>query len=78
MVSQQMQSALTVHGIKKIEAVGKPFDPKVHEAIQNMPSDEIPAMHVIAEAEVGYILNERVVRPSKVLVSSGPADAATE
>ncbi|MEZ6049363.1 MAG: nucleotide exchange factor GrpE [Planctomycetaceae bacterium] len=73
MVVQQFQNIFSVHGLEKIEAIGKPFDPNFHEAIQNMPSDEIPAMHIIAEAETGYKLHDRVVRPSKVLVSSGPA-----
>ncbi|QDU79271.1 heat shock protein GrpE [Polystyrenella longa] len=75
MVLNQFENTFTQHGLKKIEAVGKPFDPNFHEAIQNMPSEDIPAMHVIAEAETGYVLNDRVVRPSKVLVSSGPASA---
>lgn len=72
MVLQQFHSVFAQHGVEKIESVGKPFDPNVHEAIQNMPSAEIPAMHVIAEAETGFTLHDRVVRPSKVLVSSGP------
>ncbi|MCA9042004.1 MAG: nucleotide exchange factor GrpE [Planctomycetaceae bacterium] len=74
MVLQQFETIFTQHGVQKIEAVGKPFDPNVHEAIQNMPSEEIPAMHIIAEAEPGYVLHDRVVRPSKVLVSSGPVN----
>jgi len=73
MVLKQFEDVLAKHGITKIEAVGQPFDPNFHEAIQNMPSDEIPAMNIIDEAETGYVLHDRVVRPSKVLVSSGPA-----
>lgn len=74
MVLKQFEDVLSKHGITKVEAVGQPFDPNVHEAIQNMPSDEVPAMSIIAEAETGYVLHDRVVRPSKVLVSSGPAE----
>lgn len=74
MVAKQILDVFAQHQVKAIEAVGQPFDPNLHEALQQMPSEEYPPMTVIQELEQGFILNDRVVRPSKVIVSSGPAE----
>ena len=71
MVAKQFEAALTGLGVQPIEAIGKPFDPNVHEAIAQVPNPE-PAMTVIDDIERGYTLHERIVRPSKVIVSAGP------
>jgi len=75
MVAKQILDVFQKHNIKAIDALGKPFDPNLHEALQQLPSDEHPAMTVTHELEQGFILNDRVVRPTKVIVSSGPADS---
>ncbi len=61
--------------VERIDAVGQPFDPHLHEALSQMPSDE-PEGTVIAQHVAGYRLHGRLIRPAKVLVSSGPADKA--
>lgn len=58
--------------MKRIDAVGEAFDPHLHEALSQMPSDE-PEGIVIAQHVAGYTLHGRLIRPAKVLVSSGPA-----
>lgn len=58
--------------MKRIDAVGETFDPHLHEALSQMPSDE-PAGTVIAQHVAGYTLHGRLIRAAKVLVSSGPA-----
>jgi molecular chaperone GrpE len=58
--------------IKCIEAVGKPFNPAFHEALMQQPSPEHPAGTVLAETARGYTMHERVLRPSRVILSSGP------
>ncbi len=73
LVRQQLIAVLEQHHCKPIAAVGQPFDPEIHEAILQQPSDEQPANHVLQETQVGYQLYERVVRPSQVIISSGPA-----
>jgi molecular chaperone GrpE len=78
MVLDQFETILAAHDVEAIEAVGQPFDPNLHEAIQHMPSDDHPAMTVIAEYRQGYRLHGRVVRPSQVIVSSGPASASSQ
>lgn len=73
MVLQQLAGVLDKYGCKRIRAVGTEFDPNHHEAIAQMPSEEHPSGHVAQEVAVGYRLHDRVVRPSSVIVSTGPA-----
>lgn len=56
----------------RVDAVGQVFDPHLHEALSKMPSDEDEGT-VIAQHVAGYTLHGRLIRPAKVLVSSGPA-----
>jgi len=58
--------------LERIDAVGQTFDPHFHEALSKMPSDEDEDT-VIAQHVAGYTLNGRLIRPAKVLVSSGKA-----
>ena len=74
MVAEQFRETLARHGTTVIEAVGQPFDPNKHEAIQQMPSADHPPMTVIDEVERGYELHDRVIRPSKVIVSVAPPE----
>jgi len=77
MVAKQFADFLSRQSAEPITAVGEAFDPNLHEAIQQLPSSDHPPMTVIQEVERGYTLNGRVIRPSKVIVSSGPpVDAA--
>ena len=78
MVAKQFEDILSRHAVQPIEAVGEPFDPNLHEALQQIPSKEYPAMTVVEELERGYTLHDRVVRPSKVIVSSGPPEATSD
>lgn len=64
---------LKSRNIQAIEAVGKPFDPHMHEALLQQPSADVPSGDVIQEVQRGYMMHERVLRPARVIVSSGPA-----
>ena len=57
--------------LKRIDAIGEVFDPHLHEALSQMPSDQ-PQGTVIAQHVAGYTLHGRLIRPARVLVSSGP------
>jgi molecular chaperone GrpE len=72
LVQQQFVNVLSKHHCKQIPGVGKPFDPNVHQAIAQQPSDAHSAGSVMVEHSTGYTLHERVVRPSMVVVSTGP------
>jgi molecular chaperone GrpE len=75
MVAKQIEAALGRHEIVPIEAAGKPFDPNLHQAVQQVPSAEHPPMTVVQEVERGFTLKDRVVRPATVIVSTPPAAA---
>ena len=58
--------------MQRIDAVGKPFDPHHHEALMQVPSEEHPEGTVIAQHVAGYKIGDKLLRPAKVVVSSGP------
>ena len=72
MVSQQFRDVLKTHAAEPIEALGKPFDPNLHEALTQIPSADHEPMTVLQVVEMGYRLHERVVRPARVIVSCTP------
>lgn len=76
----QLMAVLRRHGVTPVEALGHPFDPTVHEAVQQVPSDQPPGT-VVAEYRRGYMLNGRLVRPAMVAVAAprpeGQADGET-
>ena len=76
MVARQFDDILARHSILPIEAVGKPFDANLHQALQQVPTSDQPPMTVLSEYERGYTLHDRVVRPSTVIVSASPEPAA--
>ncbi|MBI5593512.1 MAG: nucleotide exchange factor GrpE [Deltaproteobacteria bacterium] len=61
--------------VKPIEAVGKPFDPNFHQAMMQEASDAHPENTIISEFQKGYLLHDRLLRPSMVVVSKGPEKA---
>jgi molecular chaperone GrpE len=75
MVRSQVLDILRRHGITPIEARGKPFDANLHEAVLQQPSDDVPPQTVLDVLEEGYRIHERVLRPARVSVSSGPASS---
>ena len=68
LVLKQMKDALAKFGVKEIEAVGRKFDPNLHEAIMMRGSDTEPGT-VIEEVQKGYEIHGRLLRPSMVIVS---------
>jgi len=74
MVSQSFEETLKRYGVEKIPAVGQMFDPNKHEALQQVPSPDHEPMQIVQEVETGWQLHDRVIRPSKVIVSSGPPE----
>ena len=77
MVIEQLTGTLNKHGCKQIDSVGKEFDPNFHEAIAQTPSDEFESGKVAQEVATGYVLHDRVARPSSVIVSTGPSGAGS-
>ena len=73
LVLKQLQDFLAENGLQPIEAVGQKFDPNLHEAIAHEPNDEVREGVVIRQTRRGYRFKDRLLRPSAVVVSSGPA-----
>ena len=73
LVQKQLNDLLAENGLQPIEAEGKTFDPNMHEAIAHEPSDRVPEESVVRQTRRGYRLKDRLLRPAKVVVSSGPA-----
>lgn len=72
MVLKQFRNMLAKFGIQEINALGKPFDPNVHEAMAKAPSDVFAAGIVSKQWQKGFMLGERLIRPCRVVVSTGP------
>lgn len=79
-IVSQVNQILTGHGLATISpATGDAFDHHIHEAVGHEPSDSTPDHHILRLMRTGYSLNERLLRPASVIVSSGAAsdEAAT-
>ncbi|HZB80417.1 MAG TPA: nucleotide exchange factor GrpE [Nitrososphaera sp.] len=68
-ILKNIDSLLASEGVREIEAVGTPFDPNVHDAIAYSERDDLAENTVTAEIRKGYMLNNRVLRPSLVEIS---------
>lgn len=71
MVANQLSQILEKYGCRKIEAVGQPFDPNLHQALQMHPSSDVPPNTVTQELRPGFKMHDRVIRPSQVFVATG-------
>ena len=73
MVSNQLKSILADSGLEEINAVpGKPFDPNLHEAVSQEPTNEVPEGRVLRQIRKGYRFRNRLVRPAGVVVARKP------
>ena len=69
LIHRQFQDALQRIGVQPILAVGQPFDPRVHEAIEMVDTTEVPDHQVIEEFQRGYKYKDRLLRPAMVRVA---------
>jgi molecular chaperone GrpE len=69
LINKQLHDALGKLGLKQIPAKGEPFDPRFHEAIEMVDTNEVEDQHVIDELQRGYKLKDRLLRPAMVRVA---------
>lgn len=69
MTFRQLDQSLEQEGLKRMEAVGQPFNPEFHQAIQQVESDEHEEGVVVEEVMKGYLYKDKVIRPAMVKVS---------
>lgn len=72
LVQRELQGALAKHGVTRIEALGEPFDPSLHEAMAQQEDGSLPANTVVQVYQAGYRLWDRLLRPARVVVSKLP------
>ena len=72
LVLRLFQQKLERYEVKPFEVTGQPFDPRVHEAVSRVESENVPAGNVAAELQKGYRIGDRLLRPAMVSVSTGP------
>ncbi|HEY6953212.1 MAG TPA: nucleotide exchange factor GrpE [Bacteroidota bacterium] len=74
LIYQKLVKSLEKRGVKTFETVGKEFNVEFHDALLQIPRQDVAPHTVLEEIEKGYMLNERVIRHAKVVVSTTPAD----
>jgi molecular chaperone GrpE len=77
LIYAHLNEILTREGLQLIEAVGQPFDPHRHEAVMQVDDDEHPADIIVDQTQPGYLLRDKLLRASRVIVSRGPRDSET-
>lgn len=70
LVLKQFKDVLATNGVKEIEAVGKPFDPELHEAVSSVVDENLGEKIVKEEYRKGYIIGNKVIRHSMVIVAN--------
>jgi molecular chaperone GrpE len=72
LIRKQMEDTLTKLGLQPIPAVGEPFDPRLHEAIEVVESSAVEDNHVLEQLQQGYKFKDRLLRPAMVRVAHKP------
>jgi len=78
MVMKQFDDFLASQGVQEVPSEGKPFDPTVHEAVNQEYSDQAPEGQVLTVIRRGFRLSDRLLRAAAVVVSKGPKPAEPE
>ncbi|MBI3625995.1 MAG: nucleotide exchange factor GrpE [Candidatus Rokubacteria bacterium] len=72
LIQRELLKVLEKFGVTPYSALGQPFDPERHEAVQRVIKPDAPEMTVVEETQRGYLLNGRVLRPALVVVAVPP------
>jgi molecular chaperone GrpE len=78
MVHRQFQDLLKDFGVQEVEALGKAFDPNVHDAVSQEPTADQPEGTILRVTRKGYRLKDRLLRPASVIVSSAASPAESQ
>jgi len=72
MTLKEFETLLERHGVKSVTAKGKPFDPNLHHAMNQVVTDEVEENSVVEEFRKGYMLHDKLIRPALVSVAKAP------
>ena len=75
MILDQLLGVLKESGVEPVDAMGQPFDPNLHEALSQEETTEVEEGTVVQQVQRGYKLNDRLVRPARVVVAKAPGVA---
>ncbi len=78
LIYQKLTKFLQSQGVKEIESLGKEFDVHFHDALLQIPRSDVPPHVVIEVVDKGYMLEDRVLRHAKVVVSASPTGDDTD
>ncbi|MBP1687014.1 MAG: grpE, partial [Deltaproteobacteria bacterium] len=78
MVIKALLEVLERHGVKRVEALGQPFDPTHHQALAQVETAEHEPNRVVEQLHTGYLLHDRLLRPALVTVSARKSPDAVE
>ena len=82
LVNRLFQGKLERLDVRAFESKGQPFDPRVHDAVSQLPTAEVPPGAVVSEIQKGYRIGDRLLRPALVVVAvappAAPADGAPD
>lgn len=78
LVRREFLAALGKHGVKSVDPAGQAFDPAYHEAMGQVASSDVAPNGVVQVLQKGYMLQDRMLRPARVLVARAPEPGAGE
>jgi len=73
LIYNKFRKILEANSVKHFDVVGQPFDPGLHDALMQVAREDVPPHTVLEEIEKGYMMNDKVIRHAKVIVSAEPA-----
>ena len=76
LTEREFISVLERHGVKRVDPKGQPFNPHQHQAVMEQPNPEVASGTVLQVFQLGYMIEDRVLRPAMVVVSTGGAKPA--
>lgn len=76
LIIEQFRETMQRHGVKAFHSQGERFDPGLHEAVGQHPTSEMAPGMILEEVQRGYLLNERLLRPARVIVSQADTSDA--
>lgn len=71
MAQEELHQVLELHGVQRVKGLGEDFDPQVHEAVGAVEQGGAKEGSIVEEVQRGYLLNGRLIRPSRVRIAKG-------
>jgi molecular chaperone GrpE len=70
--ARELEAVFARNGVKRIESIGEKLDPNLHQAMMEIPTDQVEPGRIVEEMQAGYVLKDRLLRPALVGVAKEP------